>query len=211
MALVNWRLKGVEVGTCSCAYGCPCQFDALPTHGDCRGFMGARIDVGHFGDVPLSGLRFVGLFAWPGPIHEGNGEGQWIVDARADSRQRDALLTVLSGEETESGATIFNIFAVVIPKRHPPIQAEIELTADIEARTARVRIDGLVDVALEPIRNPVTGEAHRARIVLPQGFEYHEAEIASGTARIGGTINHDWSGRHAQLSVLHMTQNGVVH
>jgi hypothetical protein len=32
---------------------------------------------------------------------------------------------------------------------------------------------------VEPILNPVTGEEHRARIVLPNGFEYKEAEVGN--------------------------------
>jgi len=32
---------------------------------------------------------------------------------------------------------------------------------------------------IEPIKNPVTGEEHRARIVLPDGFEYKEAEMGN--------------------------------
>jgi hypothetical protein len=32
---------------------------------------------------------------------------------------------------------------------------------------------------IEPIRNPKTGEEHRARIVLPNGFEFKEAEVAN--------------------------------
>ena len=32
---------------------------------------------------------------------------------------------------------------------------------------------------MEPILNPVTGEKHRARIVLPNGFEYKEAEVGN--------------------------------
>jgi hypothetical protein len=31
---------------------------------------------------------------------------------------------------------------------------------------------------VEPIRNPITSAEHRARIVLPHGFEYQEAEMA---------------------------------
>jgi hypothetical protein len=36
-----------------------------------------------------------------------------------------------------------------------------------------------VAVEVQPIRNPVTGEEHRARIVLPDGFEYKEAEMGN--------------------------------
>jgi hypothetical protein len=38
-----------------------------------------------------------------------------------------------------------------------------------------------MQLAIEPIRNPVTGQPHRAIIRLPEGFEFREAEVASGT------------------------------
>ncbi|MGA7790694.1 MAG: DUF1326 domain-containing protein, partial [Xanthobacteraceae bacterium] len=28
---------------CNCAYGCPCQFNALPTHGNCEAVAGMQI------------------------------------------------------------------------------------------------------------------------------------------------------------------------
>src|SRR5205085_12520038 len=33
---VEWRVKATELANCNCAYGCPCQFNSLPTHGNCR-------------------------------------------------------------------------------------------------------------------------------------------------------------------------------
>ena len=33
MAMVEWRIQGREFANCNCAYGCPCQFSALPTRG----------------------------------------------------------------------------------------------------------------------------------------------------------------------------------
>jgi hypothetical protein len=32
-----WRISGDAVGSCNCAWGCPCQFNAEPTHGRCEG------------------------------------------------------------------------------------------------------------------------------------------------------------------------------
>ncbi|RVI72099.1 DUF1326 domain-containing protein, partial [Sinorhizobium meliloti] len=69
-----------------------------------------------------------------------------------------------------------------------PIFAPIEFHSDIEKRTGGFRIDGHLELELEPIRNPVTGAPHRARIVLPEGFEFREAEIASGTFNANGEI-----------------------
>ena len=74
MAQINWYIEGIEVSNCNCDYACPCQFESRrPTHGDCRGFAAVRIDKGNFGDVALDGLVAALLYAWPGPIYEGNG------------------------------------------------------------------------------------------------------------------------------------------
>src|SRR6266436_671852 len=43
-------------------------------------------------------------------------------------------------------------------------------------------IKGIAESDIEPIKNPATGEEHRARIALPNGFEYKEAEM-------GNTVN----------------------
>src|SRR5215472_14845567 len=111
MAHVDWEIEGPEISSCNCNFGCPCQFNALPTHGNCRAAVAFRIDRGHFGDVRLDGLCAGGMFAWPKAIHLGNGECLPLVDERATPEQRGALLTVLSGGETDPGATIFNVFA----------------------------------------------------------------------------------------------------
>src|SRR5919108_4596451 len=96
MAQVDWYIEGVEFSNCNCDYGCPCQFEARrPTNGHCRGFAAVRIDKGHFGDVALDGLGGALLYGWAGPIYEGNGECQAVLDERADGKQRDALATVL--------------------------------------------------------------------------------------------------------------------
>jgi hypothetical protein len=36
MSKTRWRLQGGDVGSCNCDWGCPCQFNANPTHGDCH-------------------------------------------------------------------------------------------------------------------------------------------------------------------------------
>ena len=81
--MTPWEIKGREFGNCNCAYGCPCQFNALPTHGHCRGLAVFDIEQGFHGTTRLDGLRAAGIFRWPGPIHEGKGEGVHVVDQRA--------------------------------------------------------------------------------------------------------------------------------
>jgi hypothetical protein len=61
-----------------------------------------------------------------------------------------------------------------------------------------------------PIVNPVTGAEHRARIDLPEGFEYALAEIGRGWAETEGPIAINLQDSHAHFSELHLTQSGVV-
>lgn len=213
MSDIDWRIKGSSWSSCNCDIGCPCQFNSLPTHGNCRATMMIHVDEGHFGDVKLDGLTFGILAAWPGAIHEGKGEAQPIIDSSATEEQRAAALTIIAGEQTDPGATIFNVFAAMIDTIHEPIFAPIEFAADKEACTGRISVAGVVEASCEPIRNPVTGDTHRARIEIPNGFEYTVAEVVSGTAKTGrdAAIELDWAGAHAHIIDLHWTQHGVVH
>jgi hypothetical protein len=211
MAYTDWHLSGINFSACNCNWGCPCQFNALPSYGDCRATMAARIDQGYFGAVNLDGLKFVALAAFPGALHEGNGEIMAVIDERADARQREGLLEILSGKHSEPGATFFNILSMVVTKVHPPLFKPITLEVDMKARTGRVSVPGVIETRAEPIKNPITGEPHQVRVVLPHGFEYHEAEYASSTVKSGAPVAHDWSGRHSHIAVLDMGPKGVRH
>lgn len=210
MPLIEWRMRGPEIANCNCDWGCPCQFNALPTGGHCRAMAAMRVDEGYFGDVDLSGLAWAGMFAWPGAIHEGGGEAFVVIDRSATEPQRNALLTILSGGETEPGATIFNVFATVIDTMHEPAFLHIDFSIDLDKREGSVRIEGLMQTRTEPIRNPVTGDEHRVRVVLPSGFEYREAEFASGDTTAAGPINLEWTGRHAHVAMLDLTTHGAA-
>lgn len=176
MTKTIWRLTGEEIGSCNCAWGCPCQFNALPTRGQCEGMGVCQITKGHYGAVVLDGTRFAFLVSFPGAVHEGNGTWQAVIDEAATVDQREALEEITSGR---MGGLIFEIFAAVCPKRLPIVFAPIEFVADREARKAKYQVGSLADGVIEPIRNPVTGEEHRARIDLPNGFEYRIAEVGN--------------------------------
>jgi hypothetical protein len=82
---------------------------------------------------------------------------------------------------------------------------------DVDGRTARLVVPGLIEARGEPIRNAVTGEEHRARINLPHGFEYDIAEIGRGWAETQGPLRVSLADSHAQFAQLHITESGVVH
>ena len=211
MANVDWYIEGIEFGNCNCDYSCPCQFEALPSEGHCRGFEVIRIDKGHFGEVDLSGLRVAVLYAWPGPIFEGNGALQAIIDERADEAQRAALATVLYGGETDEAATHWWVFHAMSSTVHEPLFKPIEFEVDIEARTARVAIPGVLESTGRPIASPATGEEHRVRIDIPDGIEFEFAEVGSATTSATAAIELDLKDTYGQFNVLRHSGSGVVH
>jgi len=50
----QWEIKGIEICNCNCNFGCPCQFNSKPSHGNCQGILGFDIEEGHFGVVRLT-------------------------------------------------------------------------------------------------------------------------------------------------------------
>jgi len=210
MAHVDWYIEGKAFGNCNCNYGCPCQFEDLPTHGNCRGFEVLHIDKGHFGDVRLEGLRVALLYAWPGPVFEGNGEMQAIIDERADERQRAALVKVLHGEETEEAATHWWVYHAMSSTVHETLFKPIEYEVDIDARTARVSIPGVMESSGRPIESRATGDPHRVRIDIPGGIEFELAEIGSASTKAGGAIKLDLNDSYGQFNILRHSATGVV-
>jgi len=210
MAMTEWFVKAREFSNCNCSYGCPCQFNALPTHGNCMASIGYQIDEGRFGDVKLDGLRAVATYKWPGAVHQGNGTMQLIIDERADGRQRDALLSVMSGKETKDMATVWWVYAAMCPTKLEPLFKPIEFEVDVDARRARLVVPGVVETIGEPIRNPVTGAEHRARIDLPNGFEYRVGEVASGTTKATAGIPLEMNKSWGLFANIHLSHAGVV-
>lgn len=207
----DWRLQGLEFINCNCDFGCPCQFNSLPTHGDCEALGATHIEKGYFGDVRLDGLDFAMVLKWPGPIHEGNGAAQAFIDERATDEQREALLAILSGETSEPGATFFNVFASTMTTMHDPVFCPLSIEVDVDGRTALVKVADQIEAHGEPIINPMNGEPLRARIDLPQGFEFAVAEVASGTTRASGALPLSLSGSHAHMARLDIGPTGIHH
>lgn len=210
MALVNWEIHGVEIGNCNCNWGCPCQFNSLPSHGFCEAFGPIRIDKGHFGKTQLDGLHVALLIHWPKAIHEGNGTMQVVIDERADKEQREALDAITHGRETREGATFFNVFTATCTKILPNLYKPIEFECDIDKRSGYVKIPGVAEVRAEPIKNPMTGAEHSVKVSLPNGFEFLEAQFASGSTTATGDIPLNLKDSHVHFCELHLGTNGVV-
>ena len=183
--MTPWEIHALEVSNCNCAYGCPCQFNALPTTGTCEAAVGMTIQKGHYGDVSLDGLNVAMTVKWPGPIHEGNGEKQIIIDERASGEQRTALEAIISGQDTEDMATIFWVINAMTTTNHETLYKPITVEGDMEARKGRVLVD--------------------------DGFEFTIAEMASVTATTHGVVElPNNKGTHSHIAELHLNNSGVM-
>lgn len=209
MTTTDWRFSAKHLVYCSCDFGCPCDANAPPTYTSCEGAVSYEIETGHYRDTKLDGLRFVVAFHFPQAIHHGNGTLHPIIDERADEDQRNALLTIMSGED-QPASTMFAIFAAITETVVSPEFLPIEFEFDLEGRTGRMAVPGLMECENEPIRNPVTGTPHRMRVVMPEGFEYDEAEMAADRAKATGPIAFDFADRHCSLSEVAYDNNGFV-
>lgn len=209
MAHADWRLEGEWIKNCNCAFGCPCDFNARPTQGSCDGLVGMRISKGHFENTKLDGLVFAATVHFPGALHEGNGELQVMIDERATPQQRQALFDIMSGKNSAEG-TLFHILSLIVSKVHDPIFAPFEFSFDKDGRTARLAVKGVLETEVEPIKNPVTGAAHRIQVAMPEGFEHRMAEVASANIKSTGAIKFATTGSHSSLAHVVQTPAGVV-
>lgn len=210
MPQIDWYIEGVEFGNCNCDYGCPCQFESKPTGGFCRGFEVVQIEKGHFGDVPLNGLYAALVYAWPGPIYEGNGEIQAVVDELATEAQRTALTTILHGGETNDEATHWWVYHAMASKVHPTLFKPISFEVEVAARTAKVSVPGVLEAEGRPIKSPATGAPHRVQISIPNGIEFETAEVGSASTQATGAIKLDLKDSYGQFNIIRHSGGGVV-
>jgi hypothetical protein len=210
MAFVEWHVQGEQVTHCNCAWGCSCLFNALPTHGHYSSVSFLRIDRGRYGDIPLDGLRWGVLTAWPGAPHQGGGTLQVIVDAQADAPQRCAIEAIAHGRDTEPGTLIWQIYSTSVASVLPTLAKAIELDINLASRTARLFVPGVAEFTAMPIRNPRTGGPQHIRVTLSHGPEFTEAEFVNGRGVATGAIPLEFYDTHAHLARVHWSTHGVV-
>lgn len=208
--MVDWEIHGMEFVNCNCAYGCPCQFNALPTHGHCRAVIFIRIDKGQFGETRLDNTKMAFAASWPGPIHKGQGSLQPVIDKTASEAQRQGLLAIMTGKETDPMATFLAVYSAMCETIAAPIYSDIRIEMDMKARRADCRAEGVSEGRGEPILNPVTGKEHRAGILLPNGFEYGRNECGRGWSKSSGAVAMELSDSYAHWCELHLNRHGRI-
>ena len=199
-AAEEWELEGTVLIACNCDYGCPCNFNALPTHGNCEGGWTWHADRGRYGDVSLDGVTFAVFAQWPGAIHEGNGHALILIDERADDAQRNAITELVGGE---AGGP-WGVLGWTWPTVDGPHAVRFDL--ELAGLDSRLRAGEHVELEVEPIRNPVTGAEVHPGAVLPEGIVLERADFGSSKLyRVRNGISFQHSQRYVAIGPFSYT------
>jgi hypothetical protein len=189
--MAAWQLNGNVLIACNCDWGCPCNFNARPSRGDCEGGWIWVIGDGHVGDVRLDGLALALFADWPRAIHEGGGRAVCYIDERADAAQREALTTLVRGELGGPWGLFIKTYELA-----PPSFAGFDVK--LAEHHSRAAIGDLVELELQAIRNPVTQAEVHPEVVLPEGLIVKRGSMAASKVfRVGGGVQFDHSGQYA--------------
>jgi hypothetical protein len=190
----GWTMKGTVLIACNCDYGCPCNFNALPSKGHCEGGWIWHVDEGSFGETPLDGLSFSVNVKWPGAIHEGNGEAVILVDERADEAQQEAISALVGGDHGGP----WGILAWTWPTVHGPKRVRFEL--ELNGIESHAKVGDSIELESTTIKNPVSGAEVHPSAVLPEGIIVKRADLGASTVyRLTDEISYDHSGQYTAV------------
>ncbi len=207
----QWELKSDTYDNCNCAMNCGCQFNLPSTHGYCQTAYVGRVVEGHFNATPLAGLKWAGLYRWPGEIAEGNGTRLIVIDERADESQRVALETIISGEACAPLSNVFSVYGSACSESRATLFLPIHLDANVALRTATVNIPGVLQGSGRPLVNKFSGEPFHIALARPSGsIEFTYAELGLGTTTVTGGLDMAFADSFAMFCVLHFNQDGLV-
>lgn len=189
--MADWKLSGNVLIACNCDWGCPCNFNARPTRGNCEGGWIWLIEQGHVEDVRFAGIGVATYCSWPGAIHEGGGRAVGYVDERANEQQRAALTRVMRGELGGPWGIFSKTYELTGPKF-------VSFDLAISEHASRARIGDSIELEMQTIRNPVTKAEVHPEMVLPEGLVVKRGSLAATKVFRGrGDMQFDHSGQYA--------------
>ena len=156
-------------------------------------------------------MNWAAQYKWPGEIADGNGKRQIVVDERADEAQRVALETIISGEACTPLSNVFSVYASTCSEFCETLLLPINLEVNLEQRTAKVDIPGIVTSSGRPIINEFNGQPFHVAIARSNdSFEFTYAEVGLGTTSVTGEIQMAYEDSWAQFCILHFNQDGLL-
>ncbi len=203
----KWNFEAEFIQSCNCDYGCPCNFNGYPTHGNCHALNAYRIREGKFGNTRLDGVRFAQGLGWPKAIHEGNGTGALYIDPAATSEQRKAVEAIVSGGH---GGGVFEVFPKTLTKTHPTKLAKIEFVYD--GHDSHFRVDGVGEVYSSHVKNPVTGDEFEGSIDLPNGLAWKHAQVTAikNWWLKDGELDYSYKNASGFVTIVRFSEKGCV-
>ena len=135
-----WSLSGQYFESCSCDVLCPCitsQATAMPTPGFCAFVIGLQVERGEFEGSDIGGLNVAVIARAEGPMANGNSRGEVYIDSKANSAQRAALETLLSGKAGGPPAALATFMPTFLGFKSAAI------TFEAEGNTRRLSIEGV--------------------------------------------------------------------
>ncbi len=189
----KWQIETEYIQSCNCDYGCPCNFNALPTTGSCEAFVAYHVKKGHFGNTKLDDVVFAWGLWWPKAIHMGNGRGKLYIDKKATKEQIHAIEQITSGK---FGGGVFAIFPSTFVETLPTEITDIEFHYD--PYDAHFSVKGAGQVQSQHIVNPVTGSQFEGEVHQPGGIVFKKGTVTSV----------DWHWKAADISLKHEKKNG---
>jgi hypothetical protein len=192
--VTKWWLEGTLLIACNCDFGCPCNFNAPPTQGDCEGQWLWHVDNGTFGEIRLDGLSWTVTADWPGAIHEGGGRAICFYDDRADETQCEAIAALVRGRHGGPWGIFINTYELEDVRSMP-------FDLQLNGLQSSATVGDAMKLQMTTIKNPVTGAEVHPGAVLPEGLVCKEATFGmSETFRVSSEIEYDHSGKYTAIA-----------
>ena len=139
-----YKLEGRLLEVCNCRVLCPCWIGEDPDFETCSTVIGWHFDKGEVNGVDVTGTTLVMLAFIPGNILEGNWKGAVYVSDNASDAQREALLSVYTGQEGGPVADLVALVGEVVSVETVPI------TFDVQEGKGSIKIGDVAYAELEP-------------------------------------------------------------
>jgi hypothetical protein len=189
----QWTMELEYLQSCNCDYGCPCNFNASPTYGNCEALLAYHVLKGNFGNTNLDDVTFAWGLWWPKAIHMGDGIGALYVDSKASPEQVKAIEEIISGKY---GGGVFAIFPTTFKSALPTKITKIDFHYDPYDGWFTVEDAG--EVRSQHITNPVTGAQWEGELMVPGGIAFKRGTVSS--------VNWNWKAN--DISLKHEKKNG---
>ena len=123
----------------------------------------------------------------------GNGTGLYVIDERLTPPQRTVVETIL--QEVPSFGVFQDLTSNFLGFSYLPFEIHLD------GINSGIKIPGVLDLQLGPMKNSVTGEDELATLTKPIGFTSNIQELCSAdsfTFEVGGR-SYDYNGKYGEF------------